>query len=150
MLRRLLLSLMLPLLTACTHAPSSSLAAHLEGPYSLKVSIKVPDDEGFIKIALYNSSSTWLEPGLAVRARVLVPSGADTQMVFYGLPAGQYAIAAFQDTNNNQKLDKKWFVLPKEPYGFSNDTGRRGPASFKKSIISIPATQETQIILRSL
>ncbi len=37
------------------------------------------------------------------------------------LKEGFYAIACFQDVNQNDKLDKNLFGIPTEPYGFSND-----------------------------
>ena len=37
------------------------------------------------------------------------------------LPAGEYAIAIFQDKNKNGKLDRNLFYYPSEPFGFSNN-----------------------------
>ena len=37
------------------------------------------------------------------------------------LPAGQYAVSCYHDLNGNGVLDKNWFGIPSEPYGFSND-----------------------------
>jgi len=37
------------------------------------------------------------------------------------VPAGKYAIAAFQDENAEGKLSKNMFGVPKEPRGFSKN-----------------------------
>lgn len=37
------------------------------------------------------------------------------------LPYGEYAISVFHDENNNMKMDKKFFVMPKEGIGVSNN-----------------------------
>jgi uncharacterized protein (DUF2141 family) len=37
------------------------------------------------------------------------------------LPAGNYAVSAYQDLNGNGKLDKNLVGIPSEPYGFSNN-----------------------------
>jgi uncharacterized protein (DUF2141 family) len=39
------------------------------------------------------------------------------------LPEGEYLIAAFQDTNNNGRLDTNIFNVPREPAGLTNYTG---------------------------
>ena len=55
---------------------------------------------------------------------------------------GTYAIAVFHDVNGNGKLDRNFIGLPNEPYGFSNDVGRRGPPNFDAARIVVrePAT----------
>ncbi|MFC5486410.1 DUF2141 domain-containing protein [Microvirga aerilata] len=58
-------------------------------------------------------------------------------VVFPELPEGSYAVAAFQDTNGNNNLDRDPNGLPREPYGFSNGTGRTAPPSFKAARITV-------------
>ena len=55
---------------------------------------------------------------------------------------GSYAIAVFHDRNGDGKLDRSFIGLPSEPYGFSNDVGRRGPPNFDAARIVVrdPAT----------
>ena len=55
---------------------------------------------------------------------------------------GAYAIAVFHDTNGNGKLDRSLIGLPSEPYGFSNDVGRRGAPDFEaaKIVVREPLT----------
>ena len=49
-----------------------------------------------------------------------------------GLPAGDYAVSAFLDENNNMKLDSNLFGLPTELYGFSrNARNPVGPPPFE-------------------
>ena len=43
-------------------------------------------------------------------------------VVFTDLPKGTYAVSLFQDTNGNEVLDKNGLGIPKEKYGFSNNT----------------------------
>jgi uncharacterized protein (DUF2141 family) len=50
---------------------------------------------------------------------------------------GRYAIAVFHDTNGNGKLDRNFIGLPQEPYGFSNDVGRRGFPSFEGALVTV-------------
>jgi uncharacterized protein (DUF2141 family) len=55
---------------------------------------------------------------------------------------GTYAVAVFHDLNGNGRLDRNFIGLPNEPYGFSNDVGRRGAPNFDGALITVkePAT----------
>ena len=44
-----------------------------------------------------------------------------TIVVARNLPAGRYAVQAFHDENDNKKVDRALFGIPKEGVGFSND-----------------------------
>jgi uncharacterized protein (DUF2141 family) len=59
---------------------------------------------------------------------------------------GSYSIAVFHDTNGNGKLDRNFIGLPSEPYGFSNDVGRRGPPNFEAARIVVKEPTTTIII----
>ena len=48
---------------------------------------------------------------------------------------GAYAIAIIQDINENQKLDKNFLGIPKEPYGFSGKW-KSGGSSFEKALFN--------------
>ncbi|MHB9293588.1 hypothetical protein Holit_02715 [Hollandina sp. SP2] len=48
------------------------------------------------------------------------------------LPAGEYVVAAFQDTNGNGKLDAGIFGAPKEPAAKSNWKGIGSPGPWRK------------------
>ena len=58
------------------------------------------------------------------------------------------AIIVFQDLNKNEKLDKNWFGIPKEPYGFSNNPPtKKGPPSFDEVIPIQPKEGDIKIVL---
>ena len=59
---------------------------------------------------------------------------------------GSYAVAVFHDTNGNGKLDRSFIGLPNEPYGFSNDVGRRGPPNFEAARIVVREPSTTIVI----
>jgi uncharacterized protein (DUF2141 family) len=58
--------------------------------------------------------------GKAKYEKSIVPTGNHVSITFE-LPNGDYAIAVYQDLNKNKRLDKNFFGVPKEPYGFSNN-----------------------------
>ena len=62
------------------------------------------------------------EPAALGATTVLVPD----------LPPGVYAVQAYQDENDNHKVDRNGLGLPKEGIGFSNDAPiRLSPPSFR-------------------
>ncbi len=56
---------------------------------------------------------------------------------------GTYAVAVFHDLNGNGRLDRNFIGLPSEPYGFSNDVGRRGPPNFEGALITVKEPSTT-------
>ncbi|WP_244610686.1 DUF2141 domain-containing protein [Microvirga pakistanensis] len=57
---------------------------------------------------------------------------------------GSYSIAVFHDTNG--KLDRNFVGLPSEPYGFSNNVGRRDPPDFEAATIVVREASTTVVI----
>ncbi len=63
-----------------------------------------------------------------------------------GMPVGTYAISLIHDVNDNSKLDKGWFGIPKEPLGFSqNPSFSFGAPEFKECKFKLKA-DESQVI----
>lgn len=50
--------------------------------------------------------------------------------ITFDLPEDDYAVAVYHDLNANKTLDKNFFGIPKEPYGFSKNfkPGMSAPA----------------------
>ncbi|WP_321818288.1 DUF2141 domain-containing protein [Paraburkholderia sp. J69-2] len=86
--------------------------------------------EGKILVALYNKPADF--PGKTYfRAQAYAAQPSGVEVVFKDLPPGDYALAAFQDKNGNEKLDTNGIGIPIEPFGFSNDAqGVNGPPRF--------------------
>jgi uncharacterized protein (DUF2141 family) len=62
---------------------------------------------------------------------------------FPNIPAGQYAIAVYHDTNGNGRLDRSGIGFPQEPYGFSNDIGRTSIPTFNAARVNLNAPSTT-------
>lgn len=86
---------------------------------------------GHLYVGIYSSEADFLKrPLTGFRVEV-----KDKQLIVpcTGLPAGTYALALYQDLNDNQRLDTGNYGIPQEPTGFSNDAeGVMGPPSFEK------------------
>ena len=64
------------------------------------------------------------------------------------LPNGEYAISLFVDFNGNKKIDKNFFGIPREQYGFSNNVmGRMSAPTFDqaKFMVTGPTTQNIKL-----
>jgi uncharacterized protein (DUF2141 family) len=74
-------------------------------------------------VSLYLDKSGW--PGDATKAFATqtVPIDHDlrAEVEFDNVPAGPFAVSVVHDKNDNRKLDKGLFGIPREPYGFSRD-----------------------------
>ena len=73
-------------------------------------------------------------------------SSGTVELQVRNVKPGTYAIAVFHDVNGNGKLDRSFIGLPNEPYGFSNDVGRRGPPNFEAARIVVREPATTVVI----
>ena len=86
---------------------------------------------GTLYVAIYSSPDNFLKkPLTGFRVEV---KDKTLSIPCKGLPQGTYALALFQDLNENGTLDTGAFGIPQEPTGFSRDAqGVMGPPSFEQ------------------
>lgn len=84
-----------------------------------------------LRIGLYTENESFASDSFFL-GYLLPCDKEDCYLTIDDLEPGEYAISLYQDLNNNEKMDKKAFGIPKEPYGFSGNPriGLRIP-SFK-------------------
>ncbi len=100
--------------------------------------VKAPS--GVMRIALYDSEANFLDFKEVFASKVVPATIGTTTVVIGSLPAGVYAIALYQDQNDNGAMDKNWLGIPTEPLGFSNAQLRTfGPPSFKACAFTLTA-----------
>ena len=103
---------------------------------------------GSVKVGVFEADGFPL-PGKGVKERFL-PVSADTAVIrFTDLLPGRYAIAAFQDVDNDARLTKNLLGIPKEPYGFSNNVfGVMGPPDFENVSFDLHGGQQVALTIR--
>ena len=70
-----------------------------------------------------------------------------TIVVVPDVPPGRYAVQAFHDENDNHRVDRALFGIPKEGVGFSNDAPiGLGPPKWADAVFAV--TNDTAIRLR--
>lgn len=105
--------------------------------------------KGNLYIGWYNEEATFRINEKAIyREKIVVINQKEVSFVFKNIPKGKYAIAVFLDENDNYKLDKNIFGIPKEKYGFSNNIlPSLRPATFKESLFEL-SKQEMRINIK--
>ncbi len=104
---------------------------------------------GILRVALFVDPEEWLKEdpfrGAAQRVDEL-----PAVVIFSNVPVGEYAISLFLDENDNEELDTGLFMIPQEPYGFSNNARKRfGPADFEDAKFSVESgTTEQKITIK--
>jgi uncharacterized protein (DUF2141 family) len=103
---------------------------------------------GKVKIGVYDVKG-FAVVGQGIQEIDLPVEGDTTGHLFQNLPPGRYAIAVFQDVNVNDRLDKNFFGVPKEPYGFSqNIFGTFGPPDFEAVAIDLGSGASVTLTIR--
>jgi uncharacterized protein (DUF2141 family) len=93
------------------------------GGHTLTVVVEnINKEGGNIGVLVFNSTKGWPEDRFAALKDVVVPAHPGTvNVIIPGLPASDYALAVLHDVNQNHKLDKNLFGVPKEQWGMSNN-----------------------------
>ncbi len=72
--------------------------------------------KGSISVAVFQDQEHFFKVPLVSKT---VRATADSLSFSVPLAPGTYAVAVYQDLNDNGKLDRGWFGIPTEPYGLS-------------------------------
>lgn len=96
---------------------------------------KVEQKKGSLFVAIYDSSES-MKKNKPV-ASFKVETIGETVTVAVILPIGEYYVSAYQDINNNGKLDTNLIGIPKEPVGIANYSGSGIPGGFDKHKVLI-------------
>ena len=119
------------------------------------VEVRNIETTGEMHLAIYDDADVFEndngEKGGAAKGiidGVIEEVGTDTATYTFELPNGTYAIGIFVDANYNNEMDRNFFGIPKEQYGFSNDAkGSFGPPSFKDASFTVSSDLNLKINL---
>lgn len=126
----------------CTLLPRLGLAA------DIAVVLHGFTTTGGLQVALYDSEAGYTS-GKRFGGVQMQAHSNPLRVIFADIPPGQYAIAAFHDKNEDEKLDANALGIPTEAYGFSNHThGTFGPPGFEAisfTVESAPLTLDVEL-----
>lgn len=121
----------------------SSLGPMPTGVLELEIN-NIKEYHGTVWIGVYRSESSFLNKEEAILYSVKNPSASNKSIVINNLHYGDYAIALFQDLNNNGTMDFDWLGIPSEPYAFSKPLHSKWRAPvFKEVKVSLYQSQKT-------
>ena len=139
-MKKIILSILLTFFISLAHAGNGIITVEISGIKEIK---------GQISIGLYNKSDGFPDKGREYKGVVIKIKGKSVTYAFSGVPNGDYAIAIFQDSNNNGKLDKNFWGIPKERFAFSrNATGTFGAPGFNKAKFKLNGNYTAKIKLK--
>ncbi len=119
---------------------------------TIKIEIQgMKSSKGLLQIGLYNSADDFPDFEKSYKGASPKPITSGLEYSFENIPIGKYAIALWQDENEDKKLNKNMFGVPKESYGFSNNVfGSFGPPDFTEVsfIVEEGKTSILKIVLK--
>lgn len=134
--------IVLGIFVPCEVAQTAQIPA--TGPDNCTLRIHVDglrNSKGVVGSVVFSSPRGWPEDiSKAYRTGPTpIAAGArEVTAVWTGLPAGDYAVAAIHDENKNAHLDRNFFGIPREGFGFANNPRVTLSApSFKAAIVHV-------------
>jgi len=116
-------------------------AAMATDPGSITIEmLGLHSDQGQAIFVLMDSESAHRGKSQVFSKQIIPIIKKAAEVTFQNVPSGEYSAVIYHDVNGNGELDRYFFGLPKEPYGFSN--GARNP-------IGIPGFNESKLVIKS-
>lgn len=108
------------------------------------------NSNGTARIIIFNSQTQKGFPDnydLALDKKIVPIINNKVLFEFKDLPFGEYAITVHHDENNDMKVNKNFFGIPKEGLGCTNDAkGNFGPPSYEQAKVNFRIKNQTYII----
>lgn len=108
------------------------------------------EGEGPVRVSIETEGSWFVDDAEPFRTFTLprTPEG-EVALHVDDLPPGDYAIRVFHDEDGDNKLNRRFYGPPKEPYGFSGEkTDRMMPKSFDYAKFHFDKPMKMTITLR--
>lgn len=139
-----------PLLSAAVALMSLPVSAE---PSSITVSVAgVRSQSGSIMVCLWRQQDNNFPVCSSTAAMQYItaqPNDSSAAVTFQNVPAGEYAVSAFHDENQNGTLDRGFMGRPEEGIGFSNMTaqGGQGRPTFDKAKFAVNGQRSVALSL---
>ncbi len=91
----------------------------------IRVTVNGIGSGGMLSVELYHDPDNFLNKKGRKR-RIRIPVVEKQHTVCLNIEQqGTYAVAAYHDVDGNRRLNKRWNMMPKEPFGLSNNPQQR-------------------------
>ncbi|MEC4728616.1 DUF2141 domain-containing protein [Shewanella sp. D64] len=108
----------------------------------------IDTQQGQLMVAVYQNQESYQTGTSAVASMIKPVTSTSHSMIFTDLMPGEYAVKVLHDENGNNTLDSNFLGVPSEGYGFSNNAGSFGPASFDEAKFTVDTDTAITIHLR--
>jgi uncharacterized protein (DUF2141 family) len=106
-------------------------------------------NSGPVRVAVFSDAANFPNQQQAMSTVAIPSQGDSVQTALEVSPDGPYAVAVYQDLNDDGTLNRSSFGMPMEPYGFSQDAvGKLGPPSYEQAQVP-PGTTSVDVTLQS-
>ncbi len=103
----------------------------------------VENNKGIVRIGLYNEKANFPIYEKHFKGVSINANTTGVRYTFTNIPMGTYAIAVWQDKDDNKVINKNFFGAPNENYGFSkNIYGSFGPPDFDEVSFKVNSKRE--------
>jgi uncharacterized protein (DUF2141 family) len=93
--------------------------------------------KGTVRLEVDNSVSSWDDKSPPFASADVKSAVGSVTRTFKNVPPGAYAVAVYQDENDNDKLDMSLLGIPKEPFGFSNNPNLMRKPTFEEAHVDV-------------
>lgn len=114
----------LPTREVAEEKPPAAKATEVEATKRVPLTIVVQSlasEVAPIEMSVYSPDDNFLSPKSNAKKYRWRPKKGKAVTKIDNLPYGDFAIALYQDVNDNGKIDKNMIGIPEEPFAFSND-----------------------------
>lgn len=106
--------------------------------------------KGDLYVGLYNQSEGFLEEDKTYRNTIIPIDSLNISWELLDLPAGDYAVTTFQDSNKNGKCDFSFLGFPVERFGFSLEPRLKFRAPyFEETSFRVNKNQEITVYVKA-
>lgn len=99
---------------------------------------KIRNDSQFVRVLLFNSPDSFPDEAQCFKAQATRAMDGTAVVEFTDLNPGPYAIMAYHDENEDNRLNRVLGMWPSEGYGLSLNPLVMGPPTFQETSFELP------------
>jgi len=136
----IIITLIFPVWAVTVYAQTGTITVEISG---------INEIRGQLIISIYNQADDFPEIGKEYATVTTKVTGNIVTYIFSDIPAGDYAIAMYHDSNNSGEIDTNFLGIPLEGYGFSrNASAVFGAPDFTDAAFKLINHYTAKIILK--
>ena len=106
----------------------------------------IKEVQGSLYVSLYNKDTSFDANENALKRQKVSVDKTIMNVNFGNLPAGEYAVKAYQDVNNSGAMDFNG-PMPAEPFGSSSKSKELAPPKYSDAKFTLDKNQQVQVHL---